>query len=230
MNDSIYHLAIETATKNCSVAIFKNKELLCLCEEKTEEFSHSEKLHTFIEWALEGSEITINQLHAVSVSEGPGSYTGLRIGVAAAKGLCFALQIPLISIQTLQLLVKKVETTEVDYIIPMLDARRMEVYTQLYDSKSKKLSPIEAKIIDENSFEEYKTKKVLFVGNGAEKCESILTHKNFSFNSTIYPSANEMGELVFEKYLNREFEDIAYFEPLYLKDFIAGKPKNLLEK
>ncbi len=225
MTDAIYTLCIESATKNCSVAIFKNTELLCLCEEFSEEYSHAEKLHLFIEWALQGAGIKLKDLHAICIGEGPGSYTGLRIGTAAVKGLCFALHIPLIAVNTLSLLIKKTETEAVDYIIPMLDARRMEVYTQVYNKQKNETSIIEAKIIDQTSYDSFKENKVLFIGDGIEKCQPLLNHKNFKFITDAHPSANEMGEIAFTKYKNKEFQDIAYFEPLYLKDFIAEKSK-----
>ncbi len=224
--ENIYGICIESATKNCSIAIYKNNELLCLCEEDSDEYKHAEKLHLFINWALEGAEISINQINYMAIGHGPGSYTGLRIGTSAAKGFSYALNVPLISLNSLELLVEKYKYREVDFIIPMIDARRMEVYCLIYEVKKTTSSFIEAKIIDEYSFSNLTDKKVLFIGSGVEKCQPFLKGKNYEFELNINPSAKEMGFLAYTKYLKQDFEDIAYFEPLYLKDFITTKPKN----
>jgi len=152
----------------------------------------------------------------------PGSYTGLRIGVSAAKGLCYALQIPLISVDTLQVLAQKVSQGD-GLIVPMIDARRMEVYSAVFDSNHKKLTEVQAEVLTENSYAEM-IQTVYFVGDCQEKCKSVLTKENFVFLSEIiFPSANEMSSISFEKFTQSDFEDVAYFEPFYLKDFMLNK-------
>ena len=192
------------------------------------EYSHAEKLHEFINEVVETSQIKLSDLSAVAVSKGPGSYTGLRIGVSAAKGLCFALSIPLIAINTLESLACSISKKE-GFIIPLLDARRMEVYTSVFDFSRKQLENVSAKIIDENFFLEFLDQgEVYFLGDGAEKCKNIITHKNANFIESKFPSANEMSKLGYDKYKKNDIEDVAYFEPFYLKDFIAIKPKRVL--
>ncbi len=217
-----YILCIETTTTNCSVSISKDGKTIALQEENRENYSHSENLHGFISKALEQAKVSKSQLNAVAVSRGPGSYTGLRIGVSAAKGLCFALDIPLVSIDTLQAFAYEV-TDETDYIIPMLDARRMEVYACVFDGNKNKLEKIKAVILDENSFAEYLEKgKVIFLGNANEKFKPVCNHPNAGFLDAKLPSANDMASLADYKYKKSDFEDVAYFEPYYLKDFIGG--------
>lgn len=219
-------LHLETSTKNCSVAISRNSELLCLCEEYDDQYGHSEKLHQFVNWALEGAEITLNELDAVCVSKGPGSYTGLRIGVSAAKGFCYGLNIPLLSLNSLEILAQTQVNQGFDLIIPMIDARRMEVYTAVFDSSGRMISEIEAKILEENSFEEFADKKIAFVGDGVGKSKEILHLPNAEFLEGIHPSAKQMIPLAEEKFQNKDFEDVAYFEPFYLKEFMAGVKKH----
>lgn len=219
-------LHLETSTKNCSVSISRNGEMLCLCEEYDDNYGHSEKLHQFISWTLEGAEISLQELDAVCVSKGPGSYTGLRIGVSAAKGLCFGLNIPLISLESLEILAQTQIDKNFDLIIPVIDARRMEVYTANFDSSGKKISPIEAKILDETSFQEFKEKNLVFVGDGVEKSQEILQLPNANFIKEIHPSAKFMIQLAEEKFIQKQFEDVAYFEPFYLKEFVAGPKKS----
>lgn len=216
-------LNIETATKNCSVSIAKNGETI-LCKEIAEEgYSHAEKLHVFIEEVIAESGISVQDLNAVAVSQGPGSYTGLRIGVSAAKGLCYALNIPLIAVDTLQTLASKAAVSE-GKIIPMLDARRMEVYSEVFNANLEVERAIEAEIITEDSFYEY-TEKIYFVGDCAEKCKSVLTKDNFVFLEDIkFPSANEMSKISYDKYQKSDTVDVAYFEPYYLKDFMMTTP------
>lgn len=168
----------------------------------------------------------MNDLDAVAVSKGPGSYTGLRIGVSAAKGLCYALDIPLISIPTLSNMVEQAKDSKMDYIIPVLDARRMEVYSAIFDNSLSQVRETRAEIIDQNSFQEFISKgKVLVLGSGAEKCKEQLVYDNVSFDITNVPSAREMGCLSFAKYKEEDFEDVAYFEPYYLKDFVLQGKK-----
>lgn len=222
-----YILNIETSTKNCSVSISKDDELLSLVEEVSLNYSHSERLHSYIEEALKQASISLDKIDAISVSKGPGSYTGLRIGVSTAKGLCFALNKPLISIETLEVLANKVEVND-GYIIPLLDARRMEVYSAVYNEDYKLVREIEAEIIDENSFEEFGNSSLYLIGDGAKKCEEVLKEENFNFITDTYPSAKEMVELSFSKYKKSDFEDVAYFEPYYLKDFVVTPQKKKL--
>lgn len=218
-------LNLETATTNCSVSVAQDGKLLSLIEENSANYSHSEQLHKFINIALADANIERTELDAVAVSKGPGSYTGLRIGVSAAKGLCYALEIPLISINTLRSLAHTL-AIEKGYIVPMLDARRMEVYAAVYDHQYLEIKPTWAEIIQADSFSAYKDSGgVTFIGNGAEKCKSVLTGQNFVFDSSKLPSAREMAQLSFQKYKLNDFEDVAYFEPFYLKDFITTKPK-----
>ncbi|MDD3459407.1 MAG: tRNA (adenosine(37)-N6)-threonylcarbamoyltransferase complex dimerization subunit type 1 TsaB [Weeksellaceae bacterium] len=216
-------LHIETSTKNCSVAFSKNGEILCLCEEYDEKYGHSEKLHQFVNWALEGAEIELKDIDGVCVSKGPGSFTGLRIGVSAAKGFCFGLDVPLLSLNSLEILAQTQINKDYDLIIPMIDARRMEVYTAVFDGKGNQISEIEAKVLDENSFAEFKDRKVVFVGDGVEKSKAILQLPNADFPEGIHPSAKNMMNLAEEKFSHQDFEDVAYFEPFYLKEFRAGK-------
>lgn len=219
-----YILNIETATKNCSVALAKEGKTI-LCKEIAEEgYSHAERLHVFIEEIIKESGISFKDLSAIAVSQGPGSYTGLRIGVSAAKGLCFALDIPLIAVDTLQVLASQARVSS-GLIIPMLDARRMEVYSAVFTSNFEKKRAVQAEIITENSFEDLK-ETLYFVGDCAEKCKPVLTKENFIFLDEIkYPSAKEMSFLSFEKYKKNDTVDVAYFEPYYLKDFIITVSK-----
>ncbi|CAM4220084.1 tRNA (adenosine(37)-N6)-threonylcarbamoyltransferase complex dimerization subunit type 1 TsaB [Zobellia nedashkovskayae] len=219
-------LNLETATTNCSVSIAKEGRILAIKEHDTPNYSHSEQLHVFIQEVLKEVNIDASELDAIAVSKGPGSYTGLRIGVSAAKGLCFALDIPLISIATLSSMAAQIISSDIDYIIPVLDARRMEVYSAVFDKDKNEVRTTEAEIIEENSFSEYLEKgKVILVGSGAEKCKTMLSHANFSYNTTIVPSANEMVQLSYKKFKAGEFEDVAYFEPYYLKDFMLQQKK-----
>jgi len=217
-------LNIETATKNCSVSIAKNGETI-VCKEIAEEgYSHAEKLHVFIEEVIAEAKITVQDLTAIAVSQGPGSYTGLRIGVSAAKGLCFALNIPLIAVDTLQTLASQAKVSE-GKIIPMLDARRMEVYSAVFNTALETERPILAEVIDENSFAAY-TEAVYFVGDCADKCKAVLTKENFVFLEEIkYPSAAAMSKISYDKYQKSDTVDVAYFEPYYLKDFMMTTPK-----
>ena len=183
-------LHIETSSKNCSVSISDGEELLCVCEEVSENYKQSESLHTFVEWALEGAEISLKDLDAVSLGMGPGSYTGLRIGSSAAKGFCYGLKIPLIAVNSLETMIEPFLSQNFDYIIPLLDARRMEVYTAVFDGISgNMITETEAKILDETSFQEFKDKKVIFVGDGASKAKEIFQLAEAEFNADVYPSA-----------------------------------------
>ena len=221
-----YILNIETSTKNCSVSIAKDGATVALRETATEGYSHAEKLHVFIEEVLAEAKIKYKELSAVAIGSGPGSYTGLRIGVSAAKGLCYALGIPLIAIESLEILASKVEVSD-GFIIPMLDARRMEVYCCVFDQDQNIIQKTAAKILDDNSFEDVQG-PIYILGDCQEKCQSVLTDKRFVFLPEFqFPSTVEMAVLSFEKYRSQEFEDVSYFEPFYLKDFLVtvAKPK-----
>lgn len=217
-----YILNIDSTTKNCSVSLAQNGVVIALQETAEEGFSHAENLHVFIETVLHHAQVQMQQLAAIAVSKGPGSYTGLRIGVSAAKGLSYALNIPLIAIDTLQVLASKVAISD-GYIIPMLDARRMEVYSAIFDANAQLIRGVEAEIITENSFAALQG-NCYFIGDCNEKCQTVLNAAHFNFMPEInYPSANEMGSLSFEKFSKQEFVDVAYFEPFYLKDFMITK-------
>ncbi len=216
-------LNIETATKNCSVSVAKDGKTIACNELAEEGYSHAEKLHVFIEEVIAKSGISVQDLSAIAVSQGPGSYTGLRIGVSAAKGLCYALNIPLIAVDTLQSLASQAGVTD-GKIIPMLDARRMEVYSEVFNADLTVERAIKAEIIDESSFQEY-TDKLYFVGDCAEKCKTVLTKENFVFLEDVkYPSAQAMSKISFDKYQKSDIVDVAYFEPYYLKDFMITAP------
>jgi tRNA threonylcarbamoyladenosine biosynthesis protein TsaB len=224
-------LNLETATTVCSVALAKDGELLAL-KEINGDYSHAENLTVFIEEVLQQANIKINDVDAIAVSKGPGSYTGLRIGVSTAKGLSYSLDKPLIAINTLQSLAHSVASRffkaeyESEFLFcPMIDARRMEVYCALYDKYNNCVMPTSALIIDENSFDEYiRSKYFYFFGDGAEKCKNIISSEAIYLKEEL-PSAKNMIPLSEQAYNKNEFEDVAYFEPFYLKDFVAGKKK-----
>jgi tRNA threonylcarbamoyladenosine biosynthesis protein TsaB len=217
-------LNIETATTNCSVSLSKEGETLVLKEDYNTQFSHAESLHVFIDSVIQSAKIKPNDIDAIAVSKGPGSYTGLRIGVSAAKGLCFALNKPLISVSTLETLSHQV-IVNTGVIIPMLDARRMEVYSAVFDVNYKQIRTIQAEILNADSFLEYlKKDKVYFIGSGVKKTKALLNHPNSCFIEEKLPSANEMSKIAFEKFVSKDFEDVAYFEPFYLKDFLTNTP------
>lgn len=218
----VYILNIETATKNCSVSVAKNGVTI-LCKEIAEQgYSHAERLHVFINEIISEAGIELSDLSAIAVSQGPGSYTGLRIGVSAAKGLCYALDVPLIAIDTLASLANQVSTND-GFVIPMIDARRMEVYSAIFNSEKEKIREVRAEVLTEDSFSAI-TETIYFIGDSNEKAKSILSKPNYIFLEGIqFPSAKEMSSLSYQKFLNNEFEDVAYFEPFYLKDFMFAK-------
>jgi len=219
-------LSIESATKNCSVSLARDGEVISIRELSGEKFSHAEKLHTFVLEVMSDSDHELSDLEAVAVSKGPGSYTGLRIGVSTAKGLCYALEVPLISVPTLESLARQVDCTEEAMIVPLLDARRMEVYSAVFDSGHVRVRETRAEVIGPDSFAEFLDHgKVCFLGDGARKTRELIHHPNAVFTDLRYPSSREMAALAETRFQNQEFEDLAYFEPYYLKDFIAGKPK-----
>ncbi|MCP4522579.1 MAG: tRNA (adenosine(37)-N6)-threonylcarbamoyltransferase complex dimerization subunit type 1 TsaB [Cytophagales bacterium] len=217
-------LSIETSTPICSIAIHQEGILLDY-QDLNGEKSHSEQLTLMIEDLLKKHNMTFQDLSAIAVSSGPGSYTGLRIGTSTAKGLCFALDIPLISVSTLEAIAYQVEDSNA-LICPLLDARRMEVYCMLLDKEHKALDKPYAKIIDESSFaEELSQQEIIFVGNATEKCVEVIQHENAIFRNNVLPSARSMGKIAFEKYTKETFEDVAYFEPFYLKAPNITTPK-----
>jgi tRNA threonylcarbamoyladenosine biosynthesis protein TsaB len=214
-------LNIETSTKNCSVCIAKDGKIVAMKELNNGSYSHAEVLHPFIETILKEATISNHQIDAIAVSKGPGSYTGLRIGVSAAKGLSYALNKPLISIDTLTSLSHAISIDE-GTIVPMLDARRMEVYAAVYDKEQQQIRKIKAEIIDETSFfEELEKGKVYFLGDGSQKCKELIIHQNAVFIDDKFPSSKEMAILSYNKYKKNDTEDVAYFEPFYLKDFVV---------
>jgi len=221
-------LTLDSSTKSCSLALSENGIVLESIDYNKGAFSHSEKLHLFIEDLCVKAEKKLSDLDAIAVSKGPGSYTGLRIGVSSAKGLCYGLDIPLISVETLEVLCKtyilenKVNST--DLLIPMLDARRMEVYTAVFDTKFNKIKDTEALILEPHSYEKFLNMAPChFIGDGAEKSKDLYQGENTSFSPTTFPSARAIAELVEQKFQSTDFEDVAYFEPYYLKDFVDGK-------
>ena len=220
-----YILNLETSTINCSVSLAKDGKAIAEKSINTGGYSHAEKLHVFIKAVLDEAQVKPEDLTAIAVGKGPGSYTGLRIGVSAAKGLCYALDIPLIAIESLHTLALQNQKSY-DFIIPVLDARRLEVYTKVYNRQMELIEETHAKIIDENSFAQYFNQgKVLFIGDGAKKCQEILGDEVADFDMSSYPSARPMVDVSYQLYHDKVFEDLAYFEPFYLKDFIVGKPK-----
>ena len=228
-------LLIESSTEVCSVALSSNGRILALKENQLG-LSHSELLGVYIRDILKENQLSTSQLDAIAVSKGPGSYTGLRIGVSIAKGICFAAQKPLIAISSLDAMANYVAQNPKEYnleinnntlISPMIDARRMEVYTRMYDSKGRALDKITAKIIDKDAYSDILTStKILFCGNGAFKCSDTLTKENAIFTEPKKASARFMLNLAEESFNNLDFVDVAYFEPYYLKDFVATIPKN----
>ena len=215
-------LNIETATKNCSVSLSKDGVLLSVKEVSSDQFSHAEQLHVFFEQILSDQGLGFKDLSAIGVSKGPGSYTGLRIGVSSAKGLCYSLGIPLIAVDTLSVLARGIQADE-GFIVPMVDARRMEVYTAQFDHLYHCLSDASALVIEESSFSSLLDMKlpIHLMGDGALKCRNVLNNELFVYHEdVIYPSAKDMVLLTYDKFLQKNFVDIAYFEPFYLKDFL----------
>ena len=229
-------LCLETATPSCSVALVHNGEVLA-CEEDPKGQNHSEKITLFIDKVMKKAGISYNDLDAVAVSMGPGSYTGLRIGVSTAKGICYAVSKPLIAVETLQAMAyggsvvvkgrflhsqSSVEMT----LVPMIDARRMEVYAAIFDENVNKIKDTEAIIIEGNSFSELKKDHHLYLfGDGADKCAELFENDDkITVIKEFYCSANYMNVIAQRKLDNKDFVDVAYFEPFYLKDFVPGTP------
>lgn len=220
----VYILNIETTSKNCSVAVAKDGVPLAIRELAELGYSHAEKLHVFVNEVLQEAALQLNDLDAIAVSQGPGSYTGLRIGVSAAKGFCLALDIPMIAIDTMEVLARQVNLNE-GLIIPLIDARRMEVYTATFNADYSKNEDTKAAIITSDSFSSL-DEKIYFIGDGVAKCKSILVKDSFHFlDAIIFPSSKEMCQLSFEKHKKSDYVNVAYFEPYYLKDFFVAPKK-----
>jgi tRNA threonylcarbamoyladenosine biosynthesis protein TsaB len=223
-----YILQIETATTSCSVALTHNRQTLAFKEINARNV-HAEVITVYIDELITKSNITYVNLDAIAVSCGPGSYTGLRIGVSTAKGLCFALDKPLIAVETLAAMATGVVANHLvadDVLLcPMIDARRMEVYTAIFDKAGQIIKPTAAEIIDENSFANLLTShNILFFGDGADKCrETLGNNPHAHFLPDFANSAVYLTNIATDKFNRKEFVDVAYFEPYYLKDFIAGK-------
>jgi tRNA threonylcarbamoyladenosine biosynthesis protein TsaB len=228
-------LNIETATPLCSVALAEDGKVLSF-RETLEDKSHAARLTVFIQEVLMEQKIKVKDLDAIAVGKGPGSYTGLRIGVSTAKGLCYGSNKPLIAIGTLDILctqalqqAAQTHLKQGTLLCPMLDARRMEVFTGLFDLEGNWVEPVTAKIIDEHSFSKWLSDHpVAFFGSGMEKCRAVLNHPNALFIIDVHPHAASLAVLSAQKFNHGEFEDTAYFEPFYLKDFIATIPKKKL--
>ena len=226
-------LNIETSTDVCSVAISDNGQVIFNKEDHSGP-NHAVKLGVYVDEALSFIDAHGISLDAVAVSCGPGSYTGLRIGVSMAKGICYGRDVKLISIPTLELMAVPVllgehPTEEDALIVPMLDARRMEVYAKVMDRALKEVRPIQADIVDADTYKEYLDRgTVYFFGNGAEKCMEVINHPNARLVKGIEPLAKNMAPLAEKRFVEGKFEDVAYFVPFYLKDFVAKMPKKLL--
>lgn len=222
-------LHIETSTNVCSIAISENGKCI-FSKANFDGMSHASLLSVFISEAFDELKKTSKVINAIAVSSGPGSYTGLRIGVSTAKGLCFGLDIPLIAVSTLEVLttsaLSNANISNNALFCPMIDARRMEVYDALYNANGEIIREIRADIIDDNSFKEYLlNNSIYFFGNGAEKCKSTLTHSNAHFINNLNPLAENMIPLAEKAFLKKEFVDVAYFEPFYLKEFYTTAKK-----
>ncbi|NBC81947.1 MAG: tRNA (adenosine(37)-N6)-threonylcarbamoyltransferase complex dimerization subunit type 1 TsaB [Bacteroidetes bacterium] len=227
-------LHIDTATTVCSVAISEDENVTAI-KEVYDERSHAAQLAYLTTSMLQEENLSINDFSGIAVSQGPGSYTGLRIGVSTAKGLCYGSRIPLIAIPTLQQLAQGAlmtgEISEDTMLCPMIDARRMEVYTAMFDNKLHTIHEATARTIDEYSFRELlNQQQMLFFGSGADKCRKTILHKNAVYIKNFKSSARYMVPLAYQKFQQEQFEDTAYFEPFYLKDFVASQPrKNILQ-
>lgn len=213
-----YILHLETATKVCSVALSADGILVQLAEIADDQYAHGEQLTLLIDQVLKAADLKPADLSAVAVTSGPGSYTGLRIGVSTAKGLCYALKIPLIAIDALvSMAALAVQKHPNSQVCPMIDARRMEVFAAIYASDLTLVKPISADVLDENSYEQYGA--LVCFGDGAEKMKDLWENRSIQFDLDLQPSAAGQVTLAYQKYLAQQFEDVAYFEPFYLKEF-----------
>ena len=218
-------LLIESSTQTASVAVSLDGKLVWN-KENTELFSHSAVLGVYIAEAVRFIEANHFRLDAVAVSEGPGSYTGLRIGISLAKGLCFGWDVPLIAIPTLKIMATRFVPSS-SYLCPMTDARRMEVYSALYDGNLNEMEPVRAIIVNEDSYRDILSqKRIIFFGTGAEKCKSVIRSSNAVFADNVYPAASDMLDEAEKAFMRKAFANVAYFEPFYLKEFQATTPKN----
>ena len=220
-------LCIDTTSEFCSVSLFINQNLIENNNSKIER-SHSKLLIKLIDDTLNNNKLKIADIDIFSISKGPGSYTGLRIGLSSIKGFCYALDKPLVAINTLKILaISALENIDdKDFILcPMIDARRMEVYTKSFDHNLNELSNDQAIILEKDTFENFKDKKVYFFGDGSDKYKKIVNRKNFIFLDNINPDSKFMGQLSYDKFINRNFEDLSSFEPNYIKDFYLIKKK-----
>ena len=219
-------LSLETSTHVCSVALHDTGKLIATREVHIPQ-SHATRLAPMIEEVRREAGIELKQLQAVAVAAGPGSYTGLRIGVSTAKALCYTLQVPLVAVGTLDVMASQVaphQPADV-WLCPMIDARRMEVYCQVTTPTLEIVQPVEAKIIDESSFADLlDRRRIVFFGDGALKCKSAITHPHASFIDDIVPLASALGVLAHTRFLEQRVEDLVHFEPFYLKDFLIKKP------
>lgn len=222
-------LAIETSTLNCSVALCESGQAIATTSFVSEKYSHAEKLSPLIDECLAKAGKTFSHLQAIAISKGPGSYTGLRIGVSTAKGLCYGLNIPLIAMDSTEVLCEAAwkKYPSIENCVVLLDARRMEVYTAHYSRTSGRKSETSAMIVDADSFSELSGQGVVFIGDAADKCAEVVSDELWQFSQE-FPAAEEMASVLEQKFSKGDFEDVAYFEPYYLKDFIAGTPKDLL--
>ncbi|HYG20692.1 MAG TPA: tRNA (adenosine(37)-N6)-threonylcarbamoyltransferase complex dimerization subunit type 1 TsaB [Ohtaekwangia sp.] len=219
-------LSLETSASICAVALHDKGVLLASAELHIEQ-SHASKLASLIRDVTAVAAVDMKNLQALAVSSGPGSYTGLRIGTATAKGLCYALNIPLIAVNTLEVMARQMVGVNVyqALLCPMIDARRMEVYCMVVDAALQPVQPVEAKIVDEHSFLDLlDNHQVLFFGSGAEKCRSVITHDNARFINNIHPSVITLGVMASEKLEKNEIAELIAFEPYYLKEFTVKKP------
>jgi tRNA threonylcarbamoyladenosine biosynthesis protein TsaB len=221
-------LLIETATTTCSIALAENGNVIGV-KELNESNIHASQITLFIEEVMLLAKKNYSDLQAVAVSMGPGSFTGLRIGVSTAKGLCYALDIPLIAVDTIQAmasgLIKTIDFPESGFLIPMLDARRMEVYTGVYRKDLSIIEPVSAKIVDEDSFKEYKNQELFLFGDGSDKFKNLFSDQENIHFVDFSTSASNLSSLALEKFNRAQFENVAYFEPFYLKDFLITAPK-----
>ena len=212
-------LCLETSSTNCSVSISKKNKIIYTKESDGEGYMHSEFLHSFIEESMAKCKLEYDELKAVSVGIGPGSFTGLRIGLSSAKGICYSKDIPLITINSLEILAHKCKITNEEILVPMFDARRMEVYFSIFDKNHKPLKSPTSRILSKDFFQDFPNKRKVIFGNGAEKCKSIFNSSEFKYIIEISnPSSKEMGEISYTKFLNKEYVNLAYCEPLYLKN------------
>jgi tRNA threonylcarbamoyladenosine biosynthesis protein TsaB len=224
-------LNIETATKTCSVALAKNGALVGQKSLSSGAYSHAENLHPFIDSLLKEHQVSAAELDAIAISMGPGSYTGLRIGVSTAKGLCYALNIPLIAVGTLELMChsEKLKSLDADLFCPMIDARRSEVFTALFNKSGQMVKDVEALILDTDSFSTLlQNQRIAFFGDGSAKFAEMINNPNAVFVDGVEPLASQMISLSEARFAAGKFEDVAYFEPFYLKEFMATTPKKQL--